>query len=102
MATLELVTLECHRKHDITGRDEPEILVDGRTLWNGVMRKGDTADLRPTHVSFNGHIGVTLKEVSNGKATQIGDEVTIRESGNPPSVNFKTSGTWYELIFRVA
>jgi hypothetical protein len=100
MATLELVTLECHRKHDITGSDEPKITVDGVTVWNGVMSKGDKRDLHTT-VRFDGHAGVTLQEVSNGKPTQIGDEVTVRESGNPPSVNFKTSGTWYELFIQV-
>ena len=40
MATLELVTLECHRKHDLINKDEPQITVDGITVWNGVMGKG--------------------------------------------------------------
>jgi hypothetical protein len=40
MATLELVTLECHRKHDLTDSDEPTITVAGITVWNGVMGKG--------------------------------------------------------------
>ena len=102
MATLELVTLECHRKHDLISMDEPQITVDGITVWNGVMDKGAKADLRPTSVHFNGRAEVTLQEVSNGKSKQIGDEVTIRENGNPASVNFKTSGTWYELFFEVS
>ena len=102
MATLELVTLECHRQHDLTGRDEPKIIVDGITVWNGVMDKGAKADLRPTSVHFNGRAEVTLEEVSNGKPKQIGGEVTVRENGNPASVDFKTSGTWYELFFEVS
>jgi LuxR family transcriptional regulator, maltose regulon positive regulatory protein len=102
MATLELVTLECHRKHDLINKDEPQITVDGITVWNGVMAKGAKADLRPTSVHFNGRAEVTLQEVSNGKPKQIGDEVTVRENGNPASMNFKTSGTWYELVFTVA
>jgi hypothetical protein len=102
MATLELVTLECHRQHDITGLDEPKIIVDGITVWNHAMDKGTKKDLRPTSVQFNGRAEVTLEEVSNGKSKQIGGQVTVRESGNPPSVDFKTSGTWYELFFEVS
>ena len=37
MATLGLVTLECHRRHDLVSMDEPQITVDGITVWNGVM-----------------------------------------------------------------
>jgi hypothetical protein len=70
MATLELVTLECHKQHDLTGRDEPIIKVDGITVWNGVVDKGAKADLRPTSVHFNGRAEVTLEEASNGKSTQ--------------------------------
>ena len=102
MATLELVTLECHKQHDLTGRDEPIIKVDGITVWNGVVDKGAKADLRPTSVHFNGRAEVTLEEASNGKSTQIGGQATVRESGNPSSVTFKTSGTWYELFIQVS
>ena len=102
MATLELVTLECHKQHDITGLDEPKIIVDGITVWNGVLDKGAKADLRPTSVHFNGRAEVTLEEATNGKSTQIGGQATIRENGNPASVNFKTSGTWYELFIKVS
>jgi hypothetical protein len=102
MATLELVTLECHRRHDLVNKDEPQITVDGITVWNGVMGKRAKADLRPASVHFNSRAEVTLQEVSNGKPKQIGGEVTVRENGNPASVNFKTSGTWYELFFDVS
>ena len=36
------------------------------------------------------------------QSKQIGGQTTVRESGNPPSVDFKTSGTWYELFFEVS
>ena len=39
--------------------------------------------------------------MNNQKPKQIGAAVTIRESGNPDSVHFKTSGAWYELTFEV-
>jgi DNA-binding SARP family transcriptional activator len=102
MATLELVTLECHREHDLVRKDEPQITVDGITVWNGVMGKRAKADLRPASVHFNARAEVTLREVSNGEHRQIGDEITVRENGNPASLSFKTSGTWYELYFEVS
>lgn len=102
MATLELVTLECRREHDLVSRDEPRITVDGITVWNGVMGKRAKADLRPASVHFNARAEVTLQEVSNGKPRQIGDGITVRENGNPASLSFKTSGTWYELYFEVS
>jgi len=101
MATLELVTLECHRRHDPVDKDEPQITVDGITVWNGVMGKGMKADLRPASVHFNGRAEMTLQEVSHGKPKQIGGEITVRENGNPASVSFETSGTRYELFFDV-
>ena len=102
MATLALVTLECHRRHELVHKDEPQITVDGITVWNGVIAKGAKANLRPASLHFNSRAEMTLQEVGNGKPKQIGDEITVRENGNPASVSFKTSGTWYELYFEVS
>ena len=102
MATLGLVTLECHRRHDLASKDEPQITFDGITVWNGVMGKRTKADRRPASVHFNSRAEMTLLEVSGGKPRQIGDEITVRENGNPASVSFKASGTWYELYFEVS
>lgn len=102
MATLELVTLECRHEHDLVSKDEPQITVDGITVWNGVMGKRAKADLRPASVHFNARAEVTLQEVSNGNPRQIGDEITVRENGNPASLSFRTSGAWYELYFEVS
>ncbi len=102
MATLGLVTLECHRRHDLGSKDEPQITVDGITVWNGVMGKRTKTDLRPASVHFNSRAEMTLLEVSGGKPRQIGAEITVRENGNPASVSFKASGTWYELYFEVS
>jgi len=102
MATLELINLHCHRKRDLTGKDEPRIKVDGVVVWNGVMNKGDDLSLRPTSVGFEGDCQVILDEMHNQNPKQIGAAVTIRESGNPASLHFKTSGAWYEMTFEVA
>lgn len=101
MATLELVTLHCHHQDDLVTKDERRITVDGIIVWTGVMGEETRADLRSACVHFNRWAEVTLQEVSDGKPEQIGDEITVREDGNPASVSFRASGTWYELFFAV-
>jgi hypothetical protein len=102
MATLELISLYCHRKQDVSGKDEPRLKVDGDVIWNGVMEKGSDRNLRDTSVPFEDSTKVKLEEMNGDKPKQIGAEATIRESGNPDSVQFKTSGAWYELFFEVS
>lgn len=102
MATLELVSLHCHRKQDVSGKDEPRLKVDGVMVWNGVMNKDDDASLRPTTADFEDTASVVLEEMNGDNPKKIGATATIRESGNPTSVHFKTSGAWYELFFEVS
>jgi hypothetical protein len=102
MATLELTTLRCHRKQDVSGKDEPRVKVDGVVLWNGVMTKNEDASLRPANAEFEGTASVILEEMNGDNPKKIGSTATIRESGNPDSVQFKTSGAWYELFFEVS
>jgi hypothetical protein len=66
------------------------------------MGKRAKADLRPASVHFNARAEVTLQEVRNGEHRQIGDEITVRENGNPASLSFRTSGTRYELYVEVS
>ena len=101
MATLELKTIRCHRKHDVVGDDELTLNVNSAFVWNGVMHN-DQVRTVGVNRAFKGSASVTLEETSNGKAKQIGGAVTIRESGSPASVQFKTSGTHYELFLDVS
>jgi hypothetical protein len=100
MATLELTTLRCIRKQDITGKDEPRIKVDGTPVWNGVVAKDDSVTIGVT-VPFEGEATVIAEEMNNTKPKQIGAAVIVRESGNPKFMTFKTSGCWYEVDFVV-
>jgi hypothetical protein len=103
MATLHLNTIRCHRKHDIAGDDEPEIKVKGVLVWNQAMNTNQLQVL-PVGVTrpFQGSTTVTLHEVTNGKSTQIGGAFPVKEKGNPASMQFKTSGTHYEVFFTVS
>lgn len=100
MANLELKTLRCKRKQDITGKDEPRIKVDGSAVWNGVVAKDGSVHIGVT-VPFNDEVSVIAEEMNNTKPKQIGDAVVVRESGNPAFMTFKTSGAWYEVDFEV-
>lgn len=101
MATLELKTIRCHRMHDIGGDDEVTLNVNSAFVWNGVMRKDEVRTVGVNR-GFVGSTSITLEETSNGKAKQIGGAVTVRDSGSPASVQFKTSGTHYELFLEVS
>lgn len=100
MATLELKTLRCIRKQDITGKDEPRIKVGGTQVWNGVVAKDGTVDIG-ANVTFEDQVSVIAEEMNNSKPKQIGAAVIVRESGNPTFLTFKTSGAWYEVDFEV-
>jgi hypothetical protein len=102
MATLQLTSLHCQRKQDVTGADEPRIVVDGKVAWRGVMNKGDTENLVPTNVPFDDVAEVKLQEMNGDKAKQIG--ATIEISATQPSAQpavFKTSGAHYELYYSI-
>ena len=101
MATLALTSLDCERKQDVTGADEPRIKVDGDVVWNGVMKKGDTQILS-TRVEFDGSVAVELEEMNGSNATKIGATAIVKDNGTPGSpVAFKTSGAYYNLHFEV-
>lgn len=106
MATLKLQSLECIRQHDIGGSDEVHILVDGRNVWNGSMKKTETEVLsggRSDEVDFVTSVDVVLHEVSgNDNHQQIGATHRV-DNGltNNGKTIFKTSGTHYELEYKV-
>jgi hypothetical protein len=102
MAKLALTSLHCTRKQDVTGSDEPRILVNGVVAWSGVMKKGETENLVPTTVDFVDVAEVKLQEMNGTNFKQIGATLTIKagSAAAQPAV-FKTSGAHYELYYNV-
>lgn len=105
MTTLKLQSLECIRQHDVGGSDEVHILVDGKVVWDGAMKKTETEVLsggRSDEVDFASTVDVVLHEVSNGNHKQIGSTHVV-DNGltNNGKTVFKTSGTHYELEYKV-
>ena len=106
---LKLKTLKCLRQHDLTGKDEPMIRIDGDDYWRGVINKKEDVEVMASTAvgyQFTGSVTVALYEESGsaGKTSrkQIGSTYTLREVNGPPSpMDFKTSGTHYTLEFTV-
>lgn len=100
MATLDLLKLECIRKNDLSGKDEPQITVDGDPVWNGVVAKDSDVKI-DVQIDFTGSVEVVARELNGTKPKQIGPAAVVRETGNPDFLTFKTSGTWYKVYFQV-
>ena len=71
-------------------------------VWSGVLGKGDSTSLVPTNVEFDDTAEVKLEERDGDKAKQIGSTLTVRASGaGPQPTEFKTSGAYYKLYYRI-
>jgi hypothetical protein len=100
MATLKLKYLKCIRRNDLEGKDEVRTKVHQVAVWNGVVAKGGKVDI-DWQGDFEDKVSVICEEMNDQKAQQIGPAVNVFETGNPPFLTFKTSGTWYEVYFDV-
>ncbi len=101
MAKINLVSLRCVRRQDVTGKDEPEILIDGFSKWYGVVGKGETVPLRPVFEDFGGRqsVTLTLRERNGPSNKVIGTRRVTAGHPDPQPVDFKTSGAHYELRY---
>lgn len=102
MATVTFTTLECIRRHDLSGDDEAEIWIGSRMIWNGVMSKKEVENVGVDE-EFTNSVAVTMKE-RDGKREDhkylLLGPVTITENTSSPAT-FKTAGTHYELSYFV-
>jgi hypothetical protein len=106
---LNLKTLKCIRQHDLTGKDEPEIWINGRKYFATVLDKEGHVNVpaADSAIQFTDQVKVELFE-SSGSADhvdrkQIGTAYKVTESNPPPSpMDFKTSGSHYTLSFSVS
>ena len=105
MATLIMKSIECIRANDVVGADEPHLTVDGQPVWSGSMKKGETEVLsggRAGETEITGAVLVRLLETNNSSSKQI--DVPHRVDDDPTNNGkavFKTSGTHYEVEYRV-
>ena len=99
MAKITLTKLTCERKQDVTGKDEPEIWLDGKKKWDGVMKKGETVVLIPLFEDFEDSIKVELKERNPNSSKLLGTKTVTAGRPDPQPVDFKTSGAHYQLVY---
>lgn len=90
MATLELINLHCHKRQDVTGHDEARLTAVGVARTYS-MDKGGDKSLKGWNAEFSGTTTVILDEMNGSNPTRIGT-APITETGNPKTVDFKTSG----------
>lgn len=102
---LELKELKCIRKQDTVGRDEPKIVVDGKTVYGpGDIGKGERVTLNRTAL-FTTSAQVQLLEVDSGSDDDMGT-ITVRGSAQSgqgsQKAEFHRTHADYELTYTVA
>lgn len=75
MSWLRLIGLSCSRTQE--AEDEPLLLVNGREIWDGDMRTGDTLTLDLT-VEFRTEARIDLWERDRGHSDAIGSHTVDR------------------------
>jgi hypothetical protein len=101
MSKLSIFSLRCLRQQDVVGIDEPRLVVDGRSVWNGALDKGQAQDWNPPlSVRSDGTSVVAVEEMNGDDPRRIGEPVTITAKSSSPAV-FKTAGAHYELHYRL-
>lgn len=101
---LQLKELKCIRLQDTFSRDEPKIVVDGKTVYGpGDIGKGGKVTLNRTAL-FTTSAQVQLLEVDSGSDDDMGT-VTVRGSAQvnqgEQTAEFHRTNADYELTYEV-
>lgn len=101
---LQLLKLTCSRKQDTVGRDEPKLVVDGKTVYGpGDIGRGGTLTLNRTAL-FTTSAQVQLLEVDAGSDDDMGT-VTVRGSAQVgqgvQTAEFHRTHADYSLTYEV-
>ena len=90
MSTLNLTSLRCNRKRDLTRKDEPRLTVNGEVVWGGggqKIEKGQTIR-QDLPIEFDEVAQVRLDEMN-----QNGDDPT-RSAARSPSGSTGRGRRW--------
>ena len=101
---LQLTALTCKRKQDTIGRDEPQLFVNGVSVYGpGDIGKGETVDLRPRTAVFVSVAHIALVEADPGADDSLGVVTATRsQSGRGPQRGeFHLPQADYEITFHV-
>jgi hypothetical protein len=102
---LNLVSLECIRRQDTIGKDEPKVFVNGVLKFGpGNMGKGDVVDLRPRNALFTSTANIQLKEQDQHSDDDLGtvtatsadvDQGQLQGEYSRPNADYKIT---YEVV----
>jgi len=101
---LDLISLECVRKQDTIGKDEPQLFVNGVSVYGpGSIEKGQTIDLRPRFAYFTSVGQINLKEVDSGPDDDLGTvTATAAQAGTGNQTGeYSLPNADYEVTYRV-
>jgi hypothetical protein len=101
---LNLISLECIRKQDTLGKDEPQLFVNGVSVYGpGSIEKGQTIDLRPRFAYFTSVAGINLKEVDSGPDDDLGTvTATAAQAGKGNLTGeYSLPNADYEVVYSV-
>jgi hypothetical protein len=101
---VQLTSLTCHRKQDAIGPDEPQLFINGVSVYGpGDIGKGETVDLRPRSAVFTSVAHITLVEVDPGADDEMGIvTATAGQSGKGAQRGeFHLPQADYEINFQV-
>lgn len=100
MAKITVTKLRCERKQDISGDDEPILVIDDQEVWAGKMGKGDTQYPNVSH-SFDQSAVVELKERDSKKDKSLGSWMIRGQAQSETMVIATSSGYHYQLWYEV-
>ncbi|GAA3348958.1 hypothetical protein GCM10020358_69360 [Amorphoplanes nipponensis] len=101
---VQLTALTCKRKQDAIGRDEPQLFVNGVSVYGpGDIGKGETVDLRPRSAVFASVAHMALVEADPGADDQLGVVTAIagQAGRGPQRGEFHLPAADYEITFQV-
>lgn len=80
---LQLTSLTCHRKQDAIGPDDPQLFVNGVSVYGpGSIGKGETVNLQGRTAIFTSVAHIALVEVDPGADDELGVvTATAKQSG---------------------
>jgi hypothetical protein len=101
---VQLISLECVRKQDTIGKDDPQLFVNGVSVYGpGSIEKGQTVNLRPRSALFTSVANINLKEVDPGVDDDMGTVTATASDLNKGVLpgEFHRANADYKLFYQV-
>ncbi len=101
MARITLNTLQCEKKQDLAGKDEPVLYIADQKVWEGKMEKGSSSPVNESR-NFGKSVSVELKEKNGDTYKSLGSWTVLAHNRNNETLTASSAGYHYELYYSVA